>query len=123
MREGKSEHFNLAQTLIYKFIKEVIGMSKKVIGIAAVIVVFIAIVVAVCTLNGKKQGEVDNTNNVDHSEVEGGIIIDSERDEDAPIIPPDIDDSVKIEIEDIVIPNEYPELDWEEPPVLTYYNE
>ncbi len=38
-------------------------MSKKVIGIAAVIVVFIAIVVGVFTLNGKKQGEVDNTNN------------------------------------------------------------
>ena len=38
-------------------------MSKKVIGIAAVIVVFIAIAVAVFTLNGKKQGEVDNTIN------------------------------------------------------------
>ena len=103
-------------------------MNKKIgiaIGAALVIIIIIIIVVALFLLKGGKgQTNIDDSKNtvVDNNN-NGGIIIDSERDENDPIIPPDIDDSVKIEIGDVVVPNEYPELDWEEPPVLTYYNE
>lgn len=98
-------------------------MNKKMgIAIGAVLVVIILVVAIFFLKEDKKQPNIDGSQStvVDNN---GGIIIDSERDENDPIIPPDIDDSVKIEIEDIVVPNEYPELDWEEPPVLTYYNE
>ncbi len=101
-------------------------MNKKLGIIIGVVLVLVAVIAAVFMLKGNKEKpNVDNSQNTvaDNNGNTGDIIIDNERDEDAPIIPPDVDDSVVVEIEDIVVPNEYPELDWEEPPVLTYYNE
>lgn len=99
-------------------------MNKKMgIAIGAVLVVIILVVAILFLKEDKKQSNIDGSQSTAVDNNNGGIIIDSERDENDPIIPPDIDDSVKIEIEDVVVPNEYPELDWEEPPVLTYYNE
>lgn len=101
-------------------------MNKKLGIIIGVVLVIVVVITAVFLLKGNKEKpDVDNSQNTvaDNDGNAGGIIIDNERDKNSPIIPPDVDDSVVVEIEDIVVPNEYPELDWDEPPVLTYYNE
>jgi len=79
-------------------------MNKKLGIIIGVVLVIVVVITTVFLLKGNKEKpDVDNSQNTvaDNDGNAGGIIIDNERDEDSPIIPPDVDDSVVVEIEDM----------------------